>query len=178
MASSVAFLKCPVQWGKATGCTDRDRDETSTAKSDDDGQNKSEWTASSLASALPESSALNIIANEALGSFGEQCEPLMNYANDWTFSKGFRFADSSLTTQREYKWEKSLWITVNVAQDASSIPKNFYANGHSCHYEISLGPRAGISTAKKPCKRLCDICGDDGYVRLPRLIGASWPEEP
>jgi len=58
------------------------------------------------------------------------------------------------TGERDMGWREIVQIQVKLASPSKSLPRDFYASGHTCQFDIGHG---GLVTAKAPCKKICGI---------------------
>ena len=69
--------------------------------------------------------------------------------------------EASLTVQRERGWKRVVSIDLRVSDKPELIPREYYAAGHSCRFEIGTA----VSVAKSPCVSVCkDLRATEAYV--------------
>lgn len=132
-----------------------------------------ERNASDISISIPSDAAGQdaLFAKAAVEAFKQQCVPLRRYWSD------VGAVDTSLQEaypyqQDGYGWQRVLYIEVTLRSPAESIPRQWRAHGHHCHYKIGVGNRAGMEVAKEPCQRLCEMSIDhnnNAFVDLPAI---------
>ncbi|MBK3433718.1 hypothetical protein JJD84_23215 [Pseudomonas fluorescens] len=62
-------------------------------------------------------------------------------------------------------WKEIVQVAITLKSPVKTLPRDYYASGHTCFYDIGDG---GIFTAKSPCKKICDIdTSSKGAAYLP-----------
>lgn len=56
--------------------------------------------------------------------------------------------------EQEKGWKEIVKVTVTLTSPVKSLPRDFYASGHTCQYDVGNG---GVFTAKSPCKKICNF---------------------
>ncbi|WP_064116749.1 hypothetical protein [Pseudomonas fluorescens] len=62
------------------------------------------------------------------------------------------------SSERDMGWREIVQVQIKLASPAKSLPRDFYASGHTCQFDIGHG---GLMTAKAPCKKICGITAID-----------------
>jgi len=81
-------------------------------------------------------------------------------------SASFRSTEVSYE-QEDLGWRDIIQVVVTLSSPVNSLPRDFYASGHVCTYDIGYG---GIVTSKTPCKKICNFdTSDNGpaYLAVP-----------
>lgn len=119
-----------------------------------------------------------IMAKKAFDIFSDRCRPLMDeYAEDIKsikISHGFDRQNNICFDYRcdEFKWDKQIYIALEIKNKANKIPVTLRAWGHTEHYYLG-GPRnPGITITKFP-----ELCGvkvidnreSDVYISEPKM---------
>lgn len=56
--------------------------------------------------------------------------------------------------EQEKGWKEIVQVTVTLTSPVKTLPRDFYASGHVCRYDVGDG---GVFTAKSPCKKICNF---------------------
>lgn len=54
--------------------------------------------------------------------------------------------------EQQIGWKEIVQVAVTLTSPVKTLPRDYYASGHTCFYDIGDG---GIFTAKSPCKKIC-----------------------
>lgn len=77
--------------------------------------------------------------------------------------------------ERRMGWKRIVQITATLSEPAKTLPRDFYASGHTCLYDVGSG---GVVTAKAPCKKLCDFdlsSNGAAYRSIPATRSLQFP---
>lgn len=83
-----------------------------------------------------------------------------------SMSASFRPTEVSYE-QEDLGWRDIVQVVVTLSSPVNSLPRDFYASGHVCTYDIGHG---GIVTSKTPCKKICNFDTSDkgsAYLTVP-----------
>ena len=80
------------------------------------------------------------------------CPSLLGYMPDVTINEGAVMPGNTNTASADRGWKEFVEITLKVSDRPTVIPREFYAAGHSCYFEIS---GTELMTSKATCAKLC-----------------------
>ncbi|WP_454840987.1 hypothetical protein [Pseudomonas hormoni] len=69
--------------------------------------------------------------------------------------------------EQEKGWKEIIEVKVTLTSPVKTLPRDYYASGHTCRYDIGDG---GVFTAKSPCKKICNFdtsSKGSAYMPLP-----------
>lgn len=67
--------------------------------------------------------------------------------------------------ERNMGWQEIVQIQIKLGSPVTSLPRDFYASGQTCQFDIGHG---GMVTTKAPCKKICGIeTANKGPAYLP-----------
>lgn len=69
--------------------------------------------------------------------------------------------------EQQLGWKEIVQVAVTLTSPVKTLPRDYYASGHTCFYDIGDG---GIFTAKSPCKKICKFDTSSkgaAYLALP-----------
>lgn len=94
------------------------------------------------------------IAENGASALVKACSGISRYWGDLSLVEPAKVGEASLSSQRDYGWQRSAEITLEVSGNPESIPAEYHANGHRCYFEIGAG-QSGVSVTKRPCIAIC-----------------------
>ncbi|WP_104911939.1 hypothetical protein [Pseudomonas sp. LG1D9] len=67
--------------------------------------------------------------------------------------------------EKQLGWKEIVQVAVTLTSPVKTLPRDYYASGHTCFYDIGDG---GMFTVKSPCKKICNFdTSTKGAAYLP-----------
>jgi hypothetical protein len=122
------------------------------------------------------------MASQAIKVFlNKGCPDLAKYAGDVESFEATIGAEPVAGYRTEkFGWTKEIDLQIRISQDATRIPPDSYARGHTLHYYLGAGTTPGVIIQKDQSYALCGAKegswqfpfgrpGGDGILSLPSL---------
>lgn len=95
------------------------------------------------------------LAEQGLRTLIEACPGIARYWGDMRQYAAVDVRPATLDEDRNYGWKRAVSVAIKVSDRPDNVPREYYAAGNSCLFNVGFTEPVGVAATKKACISVC-----------------------